>query len=171
MLRRIKENPLTRALRIDKLTLAALEGTLRLYLDEKKAMADIPTLQMLTLSKAQVAEKAASLAERLGRLDSKRLDIRILERPGKAGGGALPLLNLPGNCLAIHLDGFSAASVENAMRRSNPPIIGRIEMDTYLLDVRTVKREEFVFIEKALDQIINRNEAGRIYDQDDQPAV
>jgi L-seryl-tRNA(Ser) seleniumtransferase len=170
-LRRIKENPLTRALRIDKLTLAALEGTLRLYLDEKRAVADIPTLQMLTLSEAQAAEKAASLADMLGRLDSERLDIRILERPGKAGGGSLPLLDLPGSCLALHLEGFSAASLENAMRRSDPPIIGRIEMDTYLLDLRTVKREEFVFIEKALGRLLNRNETGRVYDRPDRTAL
>ncbi len=171
MLQRIKENPLTRALRIDKLTLSSLEGTLRLYLDEKKAMADIPTLQMLTMSEAQVAEKAACLADMLDRLDNGRLNIQILKRPGKAGGGSLPLLNLPSSCLAVRVEGLSTAALENAMRRSNPPIIGRIETDTYLLDLRTVKREEFVIIEEAFGRILNRNESGKVYDRPDQTTV
>jgi L-seryl-tRNA(Ser) seleniumtransferase len=154
MLRRIKENPLTRALRIDKLTLAGLEGTLRLYLDEKEAMARIPTLRMLTQPEAQVAEKARRLAELLGEIDDSRLDIRTLERHGKAGGGSLPMLNLPGRCLAVAVEGLSASALEKAMRASNPPVIGRIESDMFLMDLRTIKDEEFVLIKNALQQIL-----------------
>ena len=164
MLRRLKENPLTRALRIDKLTLAALESTLRLYLDEKKATAAIPTLRMLTLSEAQIAEKADRLAEQLRHLDDGRLEIRVLKRYGKAGGGSLPLLDLPGRCLAVGIQGVSATALEKAMRKFSPPIIGRIEADMFLLDLRTVKDDEFVFIEKAFNHILTQNDAGRIYD-------
>jgi L-seryl-tRNA(Ser) seleniumtransferase len=150
----IKENPLTRALRIDKLTLAGLEATLRLYQDEKTAMAQIPTLRMLTLPEARLAEKARQLVDLLGEIDDERLDLRIMEKSGKAGGGSLPMQNLPGRCVAVSLAGVSAASLEKAMRAMNPPIIGRIESDMFLLDLRTIQDEEFIFIRNALQQIL-----------------
>jgi L-seryl-tRNA(Ser) seleniumtransferase len=154
LLERIKANPLTRALRIDKLTLAGLEATLRLYLDEKKAMAEIPTLRMLTLSETQVAEKADRLAGLLGEIDDGRLGVTVLQRHGKAGGGSLPMLDLPGRCLAIRIDGFSAGALEKAMRASSPPVIGRIESDMFLLNLRTVQDEDFTLIQTALKQIL-----------------
>jgi len=154
LLRRIKENPLTRALRIDKLTLAGLEGTLRLYLDEKEAMARIPTLRMLTQSEAQVAEKACRLADLLGEISDSRLDVQTLEHHGKVGGGSLPMLTLPGRCLVIAVEGLSASALEKAMRASTPPVIGRIESNMFLLDLRTIKDEEFVLIKNALQRIL-----------------
>jgi L-seryl-tRNA(Ser) seleniumtransferase len=153
LLGKIKENPLTRALRIDKLTLAALEATLRLYRDEKTALARIPTLRMLTLSENQLAERARRLVDLLGEIDDDRIDLQVLNRSGKAGGGSLPMLSLPGRCVAVSLAGFSAAALEKAMRTSDPPVIGRIESDMFLLDLRTVQDEEFVFIRNALQQI------------------
>jgi L-seryl-tRNA(Ser) seleniumtransferase len=154
MLQRIKNNPLTRALRIDKLTLAALEGTLRLYLDEPEAVTRIPTLNMLTQSENEVVEKARRLADLLGEIDDSRLDIQILERHGKAGGGSLPMLELPGRCIAVAVEGLSASALEKAMRASKPPVIGRIESDTFLMDLRTIMDEEFVLIKNALSQIL-----------------
>jgi L-seryl-tRNA(Ser) seleniumtransferase len=150
----IRENPLTRALRIDKLTLAGLEATLRLYQDEKTALAQIPTLRMLTLSEARLAEKARRLVDLLGEIDDERLDLQILEKTGRAGGGSLPMQSLPGRCVAVSLAGFSVAALEKAMRASEPPIIGRIESDMFLLDLRTLQDEEFVFIRNALQQIL-----------------
>jgi L-seryl-tRNA(Ser) seleniumtransferase len=86
--------------------------------------------------------------------DDERLDIQVLKRSGKAGGGSLPMLNLPGRCVAVALEGLSAAALEKAMRASSPPVIGRIETDMFLLDLRTIQDEEFVFIENALKQIL-----------------
>jgi L-seryl-tRNA(Ser) seleniumtransferase len=154
LLGQIKENPLTRALRIDKLTLAGLEATLRLYLDEKTAMSQIPTLRMLTLSEDRLAEKARRLMDLLGEIDDERLNLQILEKNGKAGGGSLPMQSLPGRCVAVSLEGWSAAALEKAMRASNPPVIGRIESDMFLLDLRTIRDEEFVFISNVLQQIL-----------------
>ncbi len=155
LLRQIKENPLTRALRIDKLTLAALESTLRLYQDEKKAMAEIPTLRMLMLPESEIAEKAGRLADLLGQIGDERLEIQVITRHGKAGGGSLPMLELPGRCLAVRVHGFSASALEKAMRTSRPPVIGRIESDTFLLDLRTIKDQEFILIKNALNHILS----------------
>jgi len=154
LLDRIRENPLTRALRIDKLTLAGLEATLRLYLDEKSALAQIPTLRMLTLSEGQVAEKAERLAGMLDELDDERLEIQILESHGKAGGGSLPMLDLPGRCIAVSVAGFSSTALEKDMRAFRTPVIGRIESDMFLLDLRTIQEGEFEIIRDALQYIL-----------------
>jgi L-seryl-tRNA(Ser) seleniumtransferase len=155
---RIKKNPLTRALRIDKLTLAALESTLSLYRDEAVAIQDIPTLRMLTLSLEEIDRRAGLLTEQLARLAHSRLHLGILDRPSRAGGGALPLLHLPSRCVSIQVDGLSVNRFETALRQYDPPIIGRIEDDLLLLDPRTLLDDDVPVIVAAIDTILTRME-------------
>ncbi len=152
----IKRNPLTRALRIDKLTLAALESTLRLYRDEEKAIRTIPTLRMLTMSSKEIEQKAKRLAKKLLAIDDARMDIKVLQRSSKAGGGALPLLNLPSQCVSINIQGCSANTLEKHLRDNDPPIIGRIEEDKFIMDLRTIQEEEISIIETAITSILKR---------------
>ncbi len=154
VIERIRQNPITRALRIDKLTLAALESTLRLYRDEERAVAEIPTLRMLTETETAVAARAAVLAQALAGLSDARLTIDLVRLPSKAGGGALPLLELPSRCLRIRVDGLSANALELRLRGGDPPIIGRIEDDAFVMDVRTLQNDEFPLIESALASIL-----------------
>jgi L-seryl-tRNA(Ser) seleniumtransferase len=147
---RIKQNPLTRALRIDKLTLAGLESTLRLYREEDKAMAAIPTLRMLSCPVSDINKKARQLAGMIDRLQDSRIQAHIVDLPSKAGGGALPLLDLPSKCVAVRIDGLSADGLETRMRNNQPPVIGRIMDDTYLMDMRTVLNDELPEIFAAL---------------------
>ena len=121
----IKKNPLARALRIDKLTLAALEATISLYRDEAKAVRRIPTLRMLTMGINEIEQKASKLMENLKKIDPSRLQINLIELSSKAGGGALPLLSLPSKCLRIKVDGLSANNLEINMRKNSPPITQR----------------------------------------------
>jgi L-seryl-tRNA(Ser) seleniumtransferase len=150
----IKQNPLARALRIDKLTLAALESTLRLYRDEKKAVRMIPTLRMLTMNIGEIETRASNLVEELKNIDKSRLEISLVERSSKAGGGALPLLELPSRCLRIRLQGMSANALEKSLRENDPPIIGRIEDDAYIMDPRTLRDDDLPIIGKAFENII-----------------
>lgn len=152
----IKRNPLTRALRIDKLTLSALESTLRLYRDEAKAIRLIPTLRMLTMSSQEIEEKAKQLASRLQAIENARIDTQMLQRSSKAGGGSLPLLNLPSQCVSIKIQGCSANTLERQLRDNDPPIIGRIEEDGFIIDLRTVQEEEISIIETAFASILKR---------------
>ncbi len=145
----IKQNPMTRALRIDKLTLAALEGTLRLYRDEAKAARNIPTLQMIMLSLPEIQARAQELAERLKRIDDSRMHIHLLERASKTGGGALPLMELPSLCIGVQIDGVSPNKLEKMMRQNDPPIVGRIEDDLFVMDPRTIQMDEVAIIETA----------------------
>ena len=119
ILAKIKANPLTRALRIDKLTLAALEATLRLYRDEARAIAQIPTLTMLTAKLPAMERRAEQLAQGLRRLNDSRLSVELCYRPSRAGGGALPTLDLPSCCVGVRCTDRSADDIER--QPAGPP--------------------------------------------------
>ena len=152
----IKKNPITRALRIDKLTLAALESTLRLYRDEEKASRIIPTLRMIMLPLEEIQKRARRLAEGLKEIGDTRMHIRLLERSSKTGGGALPLMELPSLCVGVQIEGISPNNLEKMMRSYEPPIIARIEDDLYVMDPRTIQEDEFATIETAFENLIKK---------------
>ncbi len=149
IIEKLKKNPLARALRIDKLTLAALEATLRIYRDEKKAVKDIPTLYMLTMPFEEIEKKAETLEEKLKNIDSDMLQVSIINRYSKAGGGSLPDQNLPSVCIGIKIKGISANFIEKNMRLNPPHIIGTIEKDVFLIDLRTVLNDEIDMVKDA----------------------
>jgi L-seryl-tRNA(Ser) seleniumtransferase len=128
---RAKAHPLARALRLDKLSLAALEATLRLYRDPEAALREIPVLAMLTASGPALRERAERLAEGIG---------DIVDATAKVGGGALPLLELPGPVVAVR--GGSPDALAARLRAGDPPVVGRIEGGRLLLDPRTLADDE-----------------------------
>jgi L-seryl-tRNA(Ser) seleniumtransferase len=152
-LERIKKNPITRALRIDKMTLAALESTLHLYRDEKQAIEEIPTLRMMLMPLDAIASLAERLRTALEAACGDRLHIALLDRTSRAGGGSLPLLRLPTRCVGVRAAGMSASRVERAMRGYCPPIVGRIEDDLFVMDPRTLQEEEIDMIVAAFEAI------------------
>ncbi len=155
ILERIKKNPITRALRIDKMTLAALEATLHLYRDEPKAISAIPTLHMLTMPLKLISARARRLLNQLKKLPDSRLEAVVIDSSSRVGGGALPLQELPSKCVGISIKGLSANRIEEIMRGSTPPVIGRIENDLFVMDVRTVQDEEISTISATLEKIIS----------------
>jgi L-seryl-tRNA(Ser) seleniumtransferase len=154
ILDRIKANPLTRALRIDKMTLAALEATLRLYRDEAQAVAQIPTLRMLLMQRTEIEGRAAQMVDGLLNLRDDRLAVEIFDLPSAAGGGSLPLTALPSCCVGVRMDGLSANRLEIALRGLRPPIIGRIENDLFIMDPRTLMEDEADIIIRAFSTIL-----------------
>lgn len=147
----IRKNPLTRALRIDKLTLAALESTLRLFRDEKEAISAIPTLEMLTCPMDTITARAEELYGLLMPLEKKGAHISLVKSASRAGGGSMPLLSLPTLCVGVSFDGISAARMDDRMRSGNPPVVGRIEDDLYLMDARTIRPGEVQVIATAFE--------------------
>ena len=157
-----KVNPLARALRIDKLTLAALESTLLVYLDEKRAMEEIPTLRMLSLDTKNLNRRGKRLLKRLAGRTNEKMTFSLREDVSQVGGGALPLQELPTMVVAAKPLDFSVNSFEETLRKGDPPVIARISKEELILDMRTVFDEEIPFlaagIEKALARIAKSKE-------------
>jgi L-seryl-tRNA(Ser) seleniumtransferase len=135
-------HPLARALRIDKLSLAALEATLALYRDPELARREIPVLAMLTAQTAELQDRAARLARATGG--------RVLESTARVGGGALPLLELDGPAVALDAGPAGPEALALALRRGDPAVVGRIQDGSLLLDPRTLTDEEAVEVAAAI---------------------
>ncbi|MCL1981221.1 MAG: L-seryl-tRNA(Sec) selenium transferase [Proteobacteria bacterium] len=142
----IKNNPLNRALRIDKLTLAALESVLRLYLDEAQALREIPTLAMIALPEAVLAERAQTLCKQCNALLADSAVFTVLSICSQVGGGAMPEQNLASWAVAVEPIGVKISQLERRLRQGTIPIIGRVEADRLLFDLRTIAFDEIDFL-------------------------
>lgn len=150
VLAELRKHPLLRALRIDKLTLAALEATLRLYRDERQALAEIPTLRMLTTPLAELKEKGSRYLRRLRRKAPETVRLSLEPGSSQVGGGALPLVDLPSCLIAVEADGWQAQEIDAAFRGGEMPVVGRINRGRYLLDVRTLQECDLPALVDAL---------------------
>ena len=144
---KMKSHPLARAMRIDKLCLAALEATLRLYLDPETAVAKIPALQMLCETPEKLQQKARLLKQQL-----TTGEITIITEASQAGGGAMPEENLVTAAVAISTN-IPAQALERHFRSGPVPIIGRISRDRFILDVRTINTGDFPVIAARLSEV------------------
>ncbi len=148
----LKKNPLTRALRVDKFTISALEASLRLYMDEEIAIKKIPTLRMLTISKDELEGKARELYNSINNLNDS-LNIEIKEVESEVGGGSLPLEKLPSYAISIDSSEISTERLERHFREFRIPIIVRIIKDSVILDIRTIDNSEFEIIKEAVSEL------------------
>ncbi len=154
----IRKNPLNRALRIDKMTLAALEATLRLYLDPKTAQKSIPTLNMIETGQKELAAKAARLEGMLSQVIGEEACIRLYAGQSRVGGGAFPEYNLPTTLMSVESEkGISAETLRKRLLEQDTPLIGRIENDLFILDPRTLAEDEFPLVVDALCHALNRS--------------
>jgi L-seryl-tRNA(Ser) seleniumtransferase len=152
---RIKANPITRALRIDKLTLAALEATLIAYRSEGAAIKEIPTLRMLTVPIEALREQAERL-QGLLRQEKVTAVVEVIQETSQVGGGALPLQGLPTWGVAIKPAHGSLQALEAALRQLDSPIIARIANDRLILDVRTIQEEEVPIAAQGVAQALKK---------------
>jgi L-seryl-tRNA(Ser) seleniumtransferase len=141
LLARIRRNPLARAVRIDKLCLAALEATLRLLREPERAREEVPVLAMLALPAEAIGRRAEALAAGL-RSAGPGLRVSVEDGVSEVGGGALPLHSLPTRLVAVSPGAAGASAVEARLRRGQPPVLVRIQEDRLLLDLRTVPPAE-----------------------------
>lgn len=157
---RIKKNPLNRALRIDKFTLAALESILREYLDLDKALKNVPTLAMLTASAAELKKRAQRVARRLTKKLGEKCRVATIPTVSRVGGGALPEFSIGSWAIALEPAAMTLNTFEAMLRRLTIPIIGRIENDRFLLDVRTIQEREIGDLVTLLDELFNTEASG-----------
>jgi L-seryl-tRNA(Ser) seleniumtransferase len=146
---RLRKNPLARAVRIDKLTLAALEATLRLHRDPDVAFREVPALRMLAMPQAEIERAAARLRAAIAAaVPSLRLE--IVDASSQLGGGALPDENLPTRAVALESELLSASELAGALRRHATPVFARVQRDRLLLDPRTLLPDDVEEIARAL---------------------
>lgn len=153
LIERIRKNPLNRAIRIDKLTLSALEAVLNLYRDEELAISSIPVLQMIFSKPAELKKKAQRLLKRISPLGLPIEEVKIVPTIAKTGGGALPLLDLPSYGVAIRIKGFSPQALQERLRKTEPPVIAIAEGDFLIFDVKCLFEQDLKEIPEILKQI------------------
>jgi L-seryl-tRNA(Ser) seleniumtransferase len=148
---RMRRNPLCRALRVDKMTLAALEATLTLYLDPERACREIPVLSMLTQSRDKITERAEALAAAL-----RMRGIAADTAPGASavGGGAFPAAPLPTTVVRISVSDHLPERLDRELRAASPPIVARVAEDRLVIDLRTVLTGEDGIVLQTLVRLL-----------------
>ncbi|MGV8057223.1 MAG: L-seryl-tRNA(Sec) selenium transferase [Smithellaceae bacterium] len=152
----IKKNPLNRALRIDKFTLAALEATMIHYLNPAQAVIRLRPLKALTEPVGDVKKRATVLAGKLRRATFACLNVSVKESFSAAGGGSLPTEKIPTFLVGVKNDKISASRLEAVLRQVEVPVIVRVDKDEILIDLRTVTEDEFSFIIEGLRQCLHK---------------
>ncbi|HEV8479312.1 MAG TPA: L-seryl-tRNA(Sec) selenium transferase [Candidatus Eisenbacteria bacterium] len=147
-----RKDPLARAVRVDKLTFAALDATLALYFDPERAGTEIPTLRMLTLTPDELRARAEILAASLARIAGLAVEVR--KDAGEAGGGTLPALELPTWVVAVRAQNLSSAELEERLRLGQPPLVARVKGGRVLLDPRTLLDEPLDEVAHALEAAV-----------------
>lgn len=156
LIEQIKKNQLLRALRVDKVTLAALEATLKLYLNPATVTKKVPTLRMITTDPKELTQRAQRLASQLGNLPGLAID--LLPGTSQIGGGAFPDYRIPTTLVAVKPKKggpYSSTQLEEKLRMGAVPIICRLEHDELQIDVRTLQRGDDDLIVKRLEQLLS----------------
>lgn len=138
LIARLRRHPLKRALRCDKMTLAALEATLRIYRFSPQPESEIPTLRALLRPLEDLRAVGAEAVRRLGEALGEGWSFELVESDAQAGSGSWPDVGLSSLAIAVRSAGRSAPAVERLFRSADPPIVGRITGDTFLLDLRLI---------------------------------
>jgi L-seryl-tRNA(Ser) seleniumtransferase len=153
LINQIKKHPLIRAFRVDKTTLAALQATLLAYLEDK-ALEEIPVWRMIALQVGQLKRRVQRWKATLSQMgELPGVSLRVVDSLSTVGGGSLPGQTLPTKALAISVS--SVEALAERLRRTDPPLIGRIEDNQLLLDPRTVLPEQDKVMLAILSQILS----------------
>ena len=144
---KIKKNHLLRALRCDKLTYALLDATLRLYLQPKELKKTLPIVQILKIPMDELRGRGTEL---IARATKRHLRMNLIDTYSQMGSGALPLERIPSVAVAVRSSKFTVTEIAKKMRLGTPPIIGYIENESFVLNLRTVRPDEIPIIVSAL---------------------
>jgi L-seryl-tRNA(Ser) seleniumtransferase len=150
LVKKIRSNPMFRALRVDKLSYAALEATLMEYVRQNYDA--IPFARMVRMKSAEVEQRARAVRDALA--NAARLRVEIIAGESLVGGGSAPSSTLPTFLLAITCDGSSAEDLATRLRSNNPPVVARVEEGRVLLDLRTVFEHEDNMVIEALKNVL-----------------
>jgi L-seryl-tRNA(Ser) seleniumtransferase len=153
-IQKIKKNPLARAFRCGKLSLAALEATLKLFLAPEKLAERHPIYRMLSLTPDELGRRAKKLAASLRKSLSPEVAISVDDGESQVGSGAVPVETLPSKVLAVQAPGLTAEDLARRLRLLTPPIFARIHKNAVIFDFRTIQPAEDAVVEKALVELL-----------------
>jgi L-seryl-tRNA(Ser) seleniumtransferase len=153
-IQKIKKNPLARAFRCGKLSLAALEATLKLFLAPEKLTERHPIYRMLSLTPDELGRRAKKLAASLRKSLSPDVAISVDDGESQVGSGAVPVETLPSKVLAVRAPGLTAEGLARRLRLLTPPIFARIHKDVVIFDFRTIQPAEDAVVERALCELL-----------------
>ncbi len=153
LIKKIRKHPLARALRIDKLTLAALESTLRLYLQPEQALQELPVLKMFAADPEQQKQRCLHLFERL-EAESLAAEIKLIEDVSRVGGGAMPLTELSDWAVEINPLQGRTADLAKQLRTFSPAVVARVQNDRLLVNLRAVFEDEEALLTQILITVL-----------------
>jgi L-seryl-tRNA(Ser) seleniumtransferase len=156
LIEKIRAHPMARALRMDKLTLASLEATLRLYLDRERALREVPVLRMLATPAEELEQRCIRLARRARDEIGGGAHIEVVAAPSTVGGGALPTTELPGFAMAVTPREQSVDALARRLRHGQPAVVARAQDDRLLFNVRTLATDQENDLVTALIAALDR---------------
>ena len=151
---KIKLNPLTRMLRCDKLTIAALTAVLYLYMDSEKAFMKIPVLRMMALKEEELTHKASELEKLINKELKRTIETEVVDDLDEVGGGSLPAVILKGKAVALKVINEDINKFQESLRKGNTPIICKIKKDRVIINVRTIENEDLKLIVNVIKGIL-----------------
>jgi L-seryl-tRNA(Ser) seleniumtransferase len=158
-IQRIEKDPLMRAFRLDKMTLAALEATLRLYLNEAAALREVPTLRMLAVPLVELRQRAEQLAVRIRAVEGIA-KVLVKEDTAYVGGGSLPDQTMPSCVLEVEAKAVSDADLAYRLRTGDPAVVGRLRDEKLVLDVRTIFPDQETALVEAIRRAVSVDSRG-----------
>lgn len=159
---KMKENPLTRALRIDKMTIAALEATLRSYLDQERAAQEIPTIEMLTRPEEILQKQSQSLKDLLAEAAGGCLELKVEPGFSQVGGGSLPTVQLPTWLVLVRSEKKSVDSLAASLRDGQPPVLAYIREDWLVFDPRTLLEGQESLLAGAVKSLVEESKCSAL---------
>lgn len=155
LIQKIQKNPMMRAMRIDKMTFAALEATFMQYLDEEKVLKDMPTVRMLTEPQDVIKKRAKKICNALKKSISDSADLKVIPDQSRAGGGSLPETDFPTFAVSVKPKNISVNALEKKLRLGDPPVITRIQGNALLIDARTIQEREIKTLVSCIETAFN----------------
>ena len=158
ILEKIKKNPLARALRVGKMTIASMEATLKLFLDPEKLTLNHPCYRMFSCGLDDLEKRAQKIKNKLSAEVKGKADIHTVDGGSQVGSGSVPIETLPTKLLSVKPSSLSADNLAKKLRSNVPPIFTRVQKDSVLFDLRTIQPEEDESVQEALLRILKGKE-------------
>ncbi|MDP2899162.1 MAG: L-seryl-tRNA(Sec) selenium transferase [bacterium] len=159
VIERIRKNPLARAFRVGKMTIAAMEATLRLFLNREKLREEHPTYRMLSLTVNELETRARKVADDLSDLNGTAADIRVVDGQTQVGSGSVPTETVPTKLLSVRAISLSSGNLAKELRYGAPPIFARVHKETVLFDFRIIQQDEDALVGAALRKVLQGGES------------